>query len=78
MLSVILADSWSGIPVMAIILLAGLLTLPKEPVEAARIDGASELAIFWHVTLPGLRPVFAFVVLFRVVGLFQQFASSRS
>jgi multiple sugar transport system permease protein len=74
MLSVILADSWSGIPVMAIILLAGLLTLPKEPVEAARIDGASEMEIFWHVTLPGLRPVFAFAVLFRVVGLFQQFA----
>ncbi len=69
MLSVILADAWSGIPVMAISLQAELLTLPKDPVDGARIDGASELMIFCYVTLPGLRPVFAFAVHFRVVAL---------
>jgi ABC-type sugar transport system permease subunit len=52
MLSVILADAWSGIPVLAISLQAELLTLPKDPVDAARIDGASELMIFCYVTLP--------------------------
>jgi multiple sugar transport system permease protein len=71
--SVIIADAWSGVPIIAIILLAGLLSLPKEPVEAARMDGASELMIFRYVTLPGLRPVLAFAVLFRLVDLFRQF-----
>jgi multiple sugar transport system permease protein len=73
MTSVIIADAWSGVPIIAIILLAGLLSLPKDPVEAARMDGASELMVFRYVTLPGLRPVLAFAVLFRLVDLFRQF-----
>jgi multiple sugar transport system permease protein len=74
MISVILADAWSGVPIVSVILLAGLLTLPGDPVEAARIDGASEFSILRYVTLPGLRPVLAFAVLFRLVDLFRQFA----
>ncbi|MCU1489059.1 MAG: sugar transporter permease [Acidimicrobiaceae bacterium] len=72
--SILIADAWSGVPIVAIICLAGLLALPKEPVEAARIDGASELRVLRHVTLPGLRPVLAFAVLFQLVNLFRQFA----
>jgi multiple sugar transport system permease protein len=72
--SVILADAWGGVPIIAIVLLAGLLSLPKEPVDAARMDGASEFAILRYITLPGIRPVLAFAVLFRLVDLFRQFA----
>jgi multiple sugar transport system permease protein len=72
--TVLIASSWTGIPVIAIILLAGLLTLPKEPVEAATIDGASPPRVLWHITLPGLRPVIAFAALFQLVNLFREFA----
>ena len=72
--TVIIANAWAGIPIISIILLAGLLSLPKEPVEAAKIDGASELRILAHVTLPALRPVLAFAALFQMVNLFREFA----
>jgi multiple sugar transport system permease protein len=47
---------WQNAPYVAILLLAGLRSLPHEPVEAARIDGASVWQMFWHITLPLLRP----------------------
>ena len=72
--SIILADAWGGVPIIAIIVLAGLLLLPKDPPEAARIDGASEFAVFRYITLPALRPVIAFAVIFRLIDLFRQFA----
>jgi multiple sugar transport system permease protein len=74
MASVILADVWSGAPTVAIIVLAGLLVVPKEPVEAACIDGASSVQIFWHITLPALQPVLAFAAIFRLVDLFRNIA----
>ncbi len=73
--TVIIANAWAGIPIITIILLAGLLSLPKDPVEAARIDGASELRVLYHVTLPALRPVLAFAALFQMVNLFREFAA---
>jgi multiple sugar transport system permease protein len=72
--SVILADVWSGVPTVAIIVLAGLLVIPAEPVEAARVDGASPFTIFLRLTLPALRPVLAFAMIFRLVDLFRQIA----
>jgi multiple sugar transport system permease protein len=72
--SVILVDIWSGVPTVAIIVLAGLLVVPREPVEAARVDGASALTIFLRITLPALRPVLAFAMIFRLVDLFRQIA----
>jgi multiple sugar transport system permease protein len=72
--SVLLADVWSGAPTIAIIVLGGLLALPTEPVEAARVDGASAFQVFRYITLPALRPVLAFAALFRLVDLFRQFA----
>lgn len=72
--TVLIASAWTGIPVISIILLAGLLALPKEPFEAAKIDGASSLRTLWHITLPGLRPVIAFAALFQLVNLFREFA----
>jgi multiple sugar transport system permease protein len=72
--TVLIASAWTGIPIIAIILLAGLLSLPKEPFEAAHIDGASPGRVLWHITLPGLRPVIAFATLFQLVNLFREFA----
>jgi multiple sugar transport system permease protein len=72
--TILVASAWTGIPVISIILLAGLLSLPKEPVEAAMIDGASSPRILWHVTLPSLRPVLAFAAIFQIVNLFREFA----
>ena len=72
--TILIASAWTGIPIVSIITLAGLLSLPKDPVEAAMIDGASSPRILWHVTLPGLRPVLAFAAIFQLVNLFREFA----
>lgn len=55
-LSIILAEIWMSTSIFAILLLAGLLALPKEPIEAAKVDGCTPLQVFWHITLPFLMP----------------------
>ena len=72
--TILIASAWTGIPIISIISLAGLLSLPKEPVEAAMIDGASSPRVLWHITLPALRPVLAFAAIFQLVNLFREFA----
>lgn len=66
-----LADVWQWTPFMVLIFLAGLRALPKEPYEAAAIDGASALQRFRHITLPMLGKVVAIAVLIRGVDLFR-------
>ena len=65
--SVIWVDVWIHIPFVAIILLAGLQTIPNELYEAVRVDGGSSLRSFWHVTLPLLRPYLLLVLLIRAI-----------
>lgn len=72
--TIIFIDAWAGIPIVAIIVMAGILMLPHEPKEAAHLDGASALTVFWRITLPAIRPVLVFAVMFRVIDLFRQFA----
>ncbi len=55
-LTIILAEVWMSTSVFAILLLAGLMALPKDPVEAARVDGCNPLQVFQHITLPFLMP----------------------
>jgi multiple sugar transport system permease protein len=55
-LSILIAELWMGTPFMAIILLAGMMSLPKEPFEAADIDGASGFQKFYYITRPMLMP----------------------
>ncbi len=55
--SVIIADVWRGYPFVLVILLAGLQAIPKELYEAARVDGASRLQEFFHVTIPGVMRI---------------------
>lgn len=73
LLSVGVVNVWQNAPYVAILLLAGLRSLPSEPVEAARIDGASALQMFWHVTLPLLRPYILVALLLRMIFEFRAF-----
>src|SRR3989449_6214655 len=65
--------SWRGLPFFAVIVLAGLVSIPREYYEAAEVDGASSWGRFRHVTLPLLRPVLAVVVLFSTIFTFADF-----
>jgi multiple sugar transport system permease protein len=68
-------DVWQWTPFVALILMAGLQGLPKEPQEAAAVDGANIWQTFWHVTLPQLRPFIAIAVLLRLVEAFKTFGT---
>ncbi len=65
--TVILVDIWHQVSFMIILLLAGLSALPREPYEAARMDGASTLQAFVFITLPLMRPVIAVTLLIRLI-----------
>lgn len=65
LLTVTLLDIWNWTPFSFIIMLAGLSSLPKEPVEAAQILGASAWRIFWEVQVPLLRPVIMLALVLR-------------
>jgi multiple sugar transport system permease protein len=64
------ADVWKTTPFVAIIVLAGLVMLPGDVTEAARMDGAGGWTIFWRIRLPLLRPTLAIAVLFRILQAF--------
>jgi multiple sugar transport system permease protein len=68
-----LVDVWQWTPLIMLIALAGLASLPREPYEAAHIDGASTLQAFWHITLPLLRPAIVVAVLFRAIDALKTF-----
>ena len=70
---IILVDVWEWTPFMFLILLAGIQSLPQEPFEAARVDGAGAWATFLHLTLPMLRPVIVVAVLIRALDAFTVF-----
>ncbi|KRD67039.1 sugar ABC transporter permease [Ensifer sp. Root278] len=62
LLSIIIAEVWSSTAVFAILILAGLLAMPKDPVEAAHVDGCTPWQTFRYVTWPYLMP-FAFIAM---------------
>ncbi len=62
-----------GFPFVAITILAGLMTLPKEMLEAATIDGAGAWKRFWFVTMPLLKPIFAVVTILSTIWDFKVF-----
>ena len=68
---VIVADVWQWAPFMVLIMLAGLRALPREPFEAAAIDGASSIQVFFRLTLPMLSKIIAIAVLIRGIDLFR-------
>ena len=73
MVSVIIVNTWRGLPFFAVSFLAGLMTIPRELYEAAEVEGALRFRQFWHITLPLLQPVIAVVVLFSTIWTFADF-----
>ncbi|HIC95203.1 TPA: sugar ABC transporter permease, partial [Candidatus Bipolaricaulota bacterium] len=65
--SIIFSDVWRGYPFVMLILLAGLQAIPKEQYEAARVDGASPLQEFWHITLPNLKQMIVIAVALDII-----------
>ena len=62
MFSILFAEIWMSTSIFAILLLAGLFAIPRDPLEAARVDGCTPWQVFRHVTLPFLMP-FAFIAM---------------
>jgi trehalose/maltose transport system permease protein len=67
LVSLVMADVWKTAPFVALLLLAGLQTIPEDMYEAARVDGASTWQRFRSITLPLLRPAIFVALLFRTV-----------
>jgi len=72
-LAVIVIEVWSSTPFVALVLLSGLQSLPKEPFEAAQVDGAHSWFILRRLMLPMLQPFILIVLLFRVVDVMKLF-----
>jgi len=71
--TIIVADVWKTTPFMALLLLAGLQTIPKPLTEAARIDGGTPWQTFWHVRLPLLLSTLLIAGMFRALDAFRVF-----
>ena len=71
--TVMFVDVWQNIPYMVLVLMAGLVTLPKEPYEAASIDGASRMQSFFRLTVPMMMPTFSVVILLRAIMSFKTY-----
>ena len=65
--SLIMIELWHWVPMTMLVLLAGLKSLPKEPFEAATVDGASRIQMFFRITLPLLQPYIFLLLLMRLV-----------
>jgi multiple sugar transport system permease protein len=70
---VMITDIWGWTPFMFLILLAGLQTLPREPLDAARVDGAGAWQSFRHVVLPLLRPVILIALTIKTLDTYRAF-----
>ncbi|MCY4021302.1 MAG: sugar ABC transporter permease [Chloroflexi bacterium] len=73
LVAVILVDIWEWTPFFILILLAGLQTLPVEPFEAARVDGASRWQSFAHLTLPMMLPLILTTLILRFMDVLRLF-----
>jgi multiple sugar transport system permease protein len=65
--SVTVTEIWRGIPFVILVLLAGLQALPDEPYDAAKVDGASSVQIFFLITVPLLKTIIWIVLLFQTI-----------
>jgi len=70
---VMLIDAWQWAPFVGLILLAGMLGLPPEPVEAARVDGAPPTTVFFRIIIPYLKPIILIALILRFLDLIKLF-----
>lgn len=71
--SVLFVDIWQQVSFMILVLLSGLVSLPKEIFEAAEIDGVSEGQKFFYITLPMMKPVIFAAITLRIIFAFRTF-----
>ncbi|MBB6448776.1 multiple sugar transport system permease protein [Geomicrobium halophilum] len=72
-LSIMLVDIWQWTPMCFLIILAGLQSLPQDPYEAARLDGASKLQVLRDITLPLLKPIIVVALVIRTMDALRMF-----
>jgi len=72
-LSLMIVDIWEWTPFVTVILLGGLYSLPTSVYESSKIDGASNLQILWHITLPLLKPTLIIAFFIRSIEAFKLF-----
>jgi multiple sugar transport system permease protein len=77
LITVIFVQTWQWSPLAIILILGGIKSLPIEPVEAARLDGAGFWSTLWHVHLPLLRPLLAVAAIFEFILCSQVFAATQ-
>lgn len=73
LIACIVVDVWKTTPFMALLLLAGLQTIPGDVYEAARVDGATVVQRFWRITLPLLKNAALVALLFRTLDAYRMF-----
>lgn len=71
--ALIITDVWQWTPLFTLLILAGLQSLPNEPFEAAKVDGASRWQIFYHITFPMLSSFILIALLLRVIDVLRVF-----
>jgi multiple sugar transport system permease protein len=72
-ISIILVDVWQWTPYMFFVLTSGLQSIPEDYYEAAKIDGASSIKSFIHITIPMLQKVMMIALIFRTMGVFRSY-----
>jgi len=72
-LAVIITDIWAWTPWTYLVLLAGLESLPSEPMEAAEVDGATSVQRIWYLVLPMLKPVISIAIVIKSLDAFRTF-----
>lgn len=74
-ITILVTNVWLALPFVVLVLLAGLANIPKELDEAARTDGASGWRVFFHITLPLLKPALLIILVIRLADAFRVFDS---
>jgi len=72
-ISIMIADIWYTTPLILLILLAGLQSLPSQPFESAKIDGANSIQLFTKITLPLMKPYILIALLMRIIDAIRVF-----
>lgn len=72
-ISIMIVVFWRSLGLTILFFLAGLQNISKDQIDAARVDGAKERQVFYHVILPGLRPILTFVLVAGIIGMLQLF-----
>jgi multiple sugar transport system permease protein len=71
--ALIIVDIWQWTPFVVLVLHAGMLSIPEERIEAAKVDGAGHIRVAWSIILPGVIPQVLLVLLFRTMDTYRIF-----